>query len=84
MEKMRSVVPELVLVDIQTGSAGGFSLARDMAQSPRLRAVPILMLLEREQDAWLSRQAGAIAYRVKPIDTDDLVRSVLELIKRAA
>ncbi|HWL66369.1 MAG TPA: response regulator [Actinomycetota bacterium] len=84
MEQMRSIVPELVLVDIQTGSAGGFSLARDMAQSPRLRAIPIFMLLERAQDGWLARQAGAALHRVKPIETEELVRSVLDLMSRVA
>jgi DNA-binding response OmpR family regulator len=84
LDQMKVASPELVLVDIQTGNRGGFSLARDMAQLPSLRTVPIFMLLERTQDAWLARQAGATAHLVKPIETEELVRSVLDLIKRAA
>ena len=81
---MRDERPTVVLVDIQTGSAGGFSLARDMAQTARLRNVPICMLLEREQDRWLAREAGAQMLRMKPIGAGDLVADVLDLARNAA
>ncbi len=84
MRLMRDNLPACVLVDIQTGSAGGFSLARDMAQTKHLRDVPILMLLEREHDAWLARQSGAKSFRVKPIETGDLVAAALGMIPDAA
>lgn len=71
MERQR---PSVVAVDIQTGSAGGFALAKEMSQRPQYAGIPMLMLLEREEDAWLARQAGATAYRVKPLGTDELVR----------
>ena len=81
---MKDVRPAVVVVDIQTGSAGGFSLAREMAQTARLRDVPICMLLEREQDRWLALQAGARLVRLKPIETGDLVSDVLQLARSAA
>lgn len=70
----------LVIVDLQTGSAGGFALARDMAYSDKLRDVPVFMLLERDQDAWLARQAGARLYRTKPIESAQLVADALTLV----
>jgi DNA-binding response OmpR family regulator len=72
-------VPDVLVVDLQTGSAGGFSLAKEMAQRAKMRDVPILMLLERSQDAWLADQAGADRHRVKPLETHNLVADVLEL-----
>jgi DNA-binding response OmpR family regulator len=72
--------PSAVIIDIQTGSAGGFGLRRDMSQDPRLREVPTLMLLERVQDAWLARQAGATAYLTKPVDAGELVAESLALL----
>jgi DNA-binding response OmpR family regulator len=81
---MSDLRPEAVIVDIQTGNAGGFSLARDMAQIPRLQDVPILMLLERSQDDWLARQAGAEKICLKPIETGELVDQTLELIAASA
>jgi DNA-binding response OmpR family regulator len=73
-------VPHVLVVDIQTGSAGGFSLAKEMHQRASSKDVPILMLLERSQDAWLANQAGAARHRVKPLETTDLVADVLDLV----
>jgi DNA-binding response OmpR family regulator len=72
--------PAAVVVDLLSGSAGGFALGRDMSQRPRTAAVPILMLIDRHQDEWLARQAGAAAVRTKPIDTAELVASTLDLV----
>lgn len=77
---MQEKIPSVAVVDLQTGSAGGFGLARDMAQDEALAAVPILMLLERDQDSWLALQAGAARYRTKPVDMDRLVGDALELL----
>jgi CheY-like chemotaxis protein len=71
--------PSVVVVDMQTGNAGGFALARDMSESGRLAEVPTLILLERPQDAWLARAAGARAYRVKPLSSGELPRAVMGL-----
>jgi CheY-like chemotaxis protein len=38
------------------------------------------MLLERDQDAWLARQAGAQRYVKKPVGPGQLVREALQLI----
>ena len=76
-------VPAAVIVDLQTGSAGGFALTRDMQATDRLAHVPVVMLLEREQDAWLARQAGARMYRVKPVEPADLITDMVDLLPSA-
>lgn len=72
--------PAVVVVDLLSGSAGGFALGRDMSQDRRLAEVPILMLLDRRQDEWLARQAGAAATLTKPADPAELARSALDLV----
>ncbi len=79
MSLMRSAAPDLVIVDLQTGSAGGFALARDMRHLPHLHDVPVLMLLERDQDVWLARQAGANRCVRKPVDVGNLVEAALSV-----
>jgi two-component system, OmpR family, phosphate regulon response regulator PhoB len=79
-DAMAERAPDGVIVDLQTGNAGGFSLARWMRSLHDLEDVPILILLEREQDRWLARQSGATASRVKPIPTASLVGETLDLI----
>jgi DNA-binding response OmpR family regulator len=77
---MSSRAPVLAIVDLQTGSAGGFNLVREMNNVHELIGVPVLMLLERHQDSWLARQAGADRWRTKPVDGIGLVDEALALI----
>jgi DNA-binding response OmpR family regulator len=69
-----------VIVDLRSGNAGGFVVAKELDQVDRLRDVPVYMLLQRPQDGWLAEQAGANLYRTKPVDTGDLVADALSLI----
>jgi DNA-binding response OmpR family regulator len=55
-----------------------------MSYFDRLSDVPIVMLLEREQDGWLARQAGAAHVLVKPVETSALVDAALALVRPAA
>ena len=81
---LRTFVPACVIVDIHTGSSGGVGLSRDMQDLAHLKDVPILMLLERDQDRWLAGQAGADAIRTKPLGTSELIDEVTRLIDSAA
>ncbi|MDP9067263.1 MAG: response regulator [Actinomycetota bacterium] len=80
LQQMESDVPAVVVIDLHTGSAGGFALCKSMDQDPRLRQVPVLMLLDRDQDRWLANQAGADLIRTKPIDASDLAADALSLL----
>jgi DNA-binding response OmpR family regulator len=65
-----------VVVDLQTGAAGGFSLASDMKAVRALAGIPIVILLEREQDVWLARQAGAQAALLKPVTASQVLAAL--------
>lgn len=76
---MKEQIPSVVVMDLQMGNAGGFSLAKEMAEFGRLAGVPVYLLLEREQDAWLARQAGAAGSAVKPVEAGTLAAAALSL-----
>lgn len=73
-------VPSVVIVALRTGNSGGFALVRDMDQRNDLQDVPVMILLEREQDAWLARQSGATLFRTRPLNPGQLVTDALELL----
>ena len=73
-------IPDVVVVDLQTGSAGGYNLIKEMHEMAR--DTRTLLLLERPQDEWLAKQAGADAIRVKPLDPAELVNEVRALAAR--
>lgn len=67
-----TITPAAVIVDLRAGNSGGFALARDMSQDPRRRAVPIVIVIEREPDRWLAATAGAAAVLRKPVTAAEL------------
>jgi CheY-like chemotaxis protein len=74
---LRTIDPSVVIVDLQTGGAGGFGLARDMATDSELAQIPVVILLERKQDEWLAAKAGASSWHTKPLTTGALVKAAL-------
>ncbi len=62
--------PDLVVLDLQIGNMGGIAASIDLrleAEAGRVPETRILMLLDRDADQWLARQAQADAELVKPI-----------------
>jgi DNA-binding response OmpR family regulator len=80
---MSGTIPWAVVVDLQTGSAGGYGLARDMSEKARLAHVPVVMLLERPQDEWLAKQAGAAACLVKPVNAQHILQALSQQTQSA-
>lgn len=72
--------PDLIISEIRSGNAGGYSLGLELSQAQNLKDVPIFMLLERSQDEWLAKQAGAAKTRVQPVESSELIADALSLI----
>ncbi len=71
--------PDLVILDSQIGSMGAIAVALDIqneASGGRMEAIPLLLLLDRQADVFLSRNAKIAGYLVKPLDPLRLRRAV--------
>lgn len=79
-EVLEDFQPSVVIADLMTGSAGGLVVAREMSQMAALENVPVLILLDRDQDSWLADQAGAAMHRTKPVTAESLAADALSLI----
>lgn len=79
-EVLKDFSPSVVIADLMSGSAGGFVVAREMSQMAALIDVPVLILLDRDQDSWLADQAGATMHRTKPLTAESLAADALSLI----
>jgi len=75
------IAPSVVVGDLQTGSAGGYGLTRDMSANARWARVPVIMLLEREQDQWLARQAGARVALTKPVAASRIIGAIRAVVE---
>jgi len=83
LRSLPEIAPSVVVVDLQTGSAGGYGLARDMSADVRWARVPVIMLLERDQDTWLARQAGARIAITKPVAAGRIIEGIRAVVDAA-
>ncbi len=70
---------DVIIVDMQVGSMGGVALIRalrDATNAGEVEPAPIVLLLDRHDDAFLAKRVGAAAFVVKPFTAQEL-RSAL-------
>jgi two-component system, response regulator PdtaR len=75
IELVRSLRPELVILDIKMPGADGLTAARQIT-SERLAAVLILTAFSQRDLIEQARQAGALAYLVKPFQKSELLPAI--------
>jgi DNA-binding response OmpR family regulator len=78
------VEPMVLITELQTGSSGGYGLLRDMQATSRWRDLPAIVLIERDQDAWLARAAGARGVRRKPVSARQIDADIRSLVGDSA
>ena len=72
--------PDVVVADEIASRAGAFAMAKTLRDSVEPFPGIIVILLDREQDAWLAKWSGADAWFTKPVDPFRLVDRVTELL----
>ena len=83
LEKAIQEHPDLIVLDVILPKKNGFQVCRQLKTSPGTQDIKIIMLTSKSQDSdrfWGLKQ-GADEYLTKPIDDDNLVTSVTELLK---
>jgi DNA-binding response OmpR family regulator len=76
---IREVDPGLVLLDLQIGNMGGVAACIAVKQRVTMGDLedrPVLLLLDREVDLWLAKEAEADGFLVKPLDAFGTLRAV--------
>ena len=76
---IEEVDPALVLLDLQIGNMGGIAACLAVKQRVLMGDIedrPVLLLLDREVDVFLAREAEADGWLVKPLDAFRTLRAV--------
>ncbi|MDR1825824.1 MAG: hypothetical protein LBR27_10955 [Bifidobacteriaceae bacterium] len=71
---------DLVIMDNETTKCGGVGLTRQMRNELTNQQPLVLLLLARQQDAWLAAWSRADAAVVRPVDPFELRRIVAGLL----
>ena len=75
--------PDLVVLDLQIGNMGGMAACMNIRLDEsvdRLDHVPVLMLLDRDVDAFLAHRSEADGWIVKPLDAFRLRRAATAIL----
>jgi len=81
-----AVLPDAILLDWMLPGQSGVALARRWRADPRTKAIPILMLTARgdEADKVSGLDAGADDYITKPFSTQELLARIRAVLRRRA
>ena len=78
----RKQQPDLVLMDVVMPGLNGFQATRQLSRSEETANIPVVIVTTKDQETdrvWGTRQ-GARGYLVKPVDENELLRTINELI----
>ena len=83
--ELDAVLPDVILLDWMLPGESGLSLAKKWRKDPRTKAVPILMLTARgdEADRVAGLDAGADDYISKPFSTKELLARIRAVLRRS-
>jgi len=80
---VHELTPDLVVLDLQIGNMGGMAACMNLRLDEsvdRLPHIQVLMLLDRDVDAFLSNRAEADGWIVKPLDAFRLRKAATALL----
>ena len=84
LKKVRSLAPDLILLDLMLPELDGFSVCEILRRDPETASIPIIMLtaLSNELARMTGLASGANDYFSKPFSPRQLVSRVKDLLER--
>ncbi|HTX92752.1 MAG TPA: response regulator [Anaerolineales bacterium] len=85
LEKTRTVLPHLIVLDIMLPDIDGYEVCRNLRQSTRTSHIPVIFLTQKDErsDKLQGLELGADDYITKPFDIEELKLRVQGAIRRS-
>lgn len=83
MAKISSQKPDVIILDVVLPDRSGFELCRDLKAEAETSSIPVVICSTKssEMDKFWGMKQGADAYIGKPVDQEELLRTVKQLVK---
>ncbi len=83
MEKIADYQPQLIVLDVVMGGKSGFEFCRNLKADQNTKPIPVILCSSKstEADKMWGDVVGADAYITKPVNRDELLGKVEQLIK---
>jgi chemosensory pili system protein ChpA (sensor histidine kinase/response regulator) len=84
LEQLATVLPDVMLLDIEMPRMDGFDLARSIRGDSRLKHIPLIMITSRTADKHrqMAAEIGVDHYLGKPYDEDDLLACIRDCLEK--
>jgi DNA-binding response OmpR family regulator len=76
--------PDVIVLDVVLPGCSGFEVCRELKTRPETSSIPVIICSTKDgqMDRFWGMKQGADAYLTKPINQDELVRTVKQFINR--
>ncbi|MFC1651214.1 response regulator transcription factor [Candidatus Latescibacterota bacterium] len=83
LEKVREIIPDLVLLDIMMPVMDGYEVLKHIKEDDNLKDIPVIMLTAKsqEQDIIKGFDLGSEDYIVKPFKPAELAARIKKILK---
>jgi len=83
-EKLRSGVPDLIILDLRLPTIGGLEFCRQLKSDQKTQKIPVMMLTvqDTETDKVIGLEAGADDYLTKPFGQRELLARIKAIFRR--
>ena len=83
MTKISSHKPDVIILDVVLPDRSGFELCRDLKAEAGTSKIPVVICSTKgsDMDKFWGMKQGADAYITKPVDQEELLRTVKQLTK---
>ena len=83
LEKIKDIHPDVILLDVVLPGRSGFEICRELKGTEDTNKIPIILCSTKgtEMDKFWGKKQGADAYIPKPVDQEELIRTVKQLIQ---
>lgn len=85
LEKLESLNPALIITDILMPKLDGFALMQELRSNPKTSNIPVIFLSATyvtPEDRAFAMSLGASRFIEKPIDTEDFLLTIAELLSQ--
>ena len=85
IKDLEEITPKLIITDLNMPGMNGIDLIQTLKQQTKFRFMPMLMLTTESQQSRReeAKRAGATGWLVKPVEPDQLIGVVKQLVPAA-
>jgi DNA-binding response OmpR family regulator len=84
LKKLKQVNPDLIILDLVLHQESGFKVAKEIKANIKYKDIPIIVISLRKDDLdkRVAALSGAVEYLEKPINPQDLLFHVKDILSR--